>query len=85
MEKLKVVIYMNRSQDGTVYPGLSDMSQYGWVLLGTEEVEVTVPVVDEAQVRIDALNKQDAAIKAEAKAKRLAIDEEIKKLKESQK
>ena len=61
----------------------ADMSEYGYLLIGTVDVEVDYELPDDfnfTQLEIDNLKKEKKRIQAEANKKLVAIDEKIQSL-----
>lgn len=44
---------------------VDDMSQFGWVLLGTQTVEVTIPDTDPVEAELKSIAREKDAMKAE--------------------
>lgn len=58
----------------------SDMAEYGYAVLGTEEITLAVPQIDPRAQFIDALEKKAESIKAETQVKLNRISDEIRRL-----
>lgn len=82
LETMKVKIYIQVSPHTNEPQAFtSDMSEYGYIPLGTDEVIVAVPQTDRALAEIEMLEKTAGKIKAETHAKIKAIDDRIRLLK----
>jgi hypothetical protein len=84
MERIKVKLFIHKSTLGDITPCTSDMSTFGWPLLGVVDVEVPVPEVDFVAAEIEALKTQADEIMGEAKKKAGDIQVKIQSLKGKQ-
>lgn len=80
-ETVKVLVYIQVNQlSGEVSALTCDMSQYGYTLLGIQEVEVPVPQVNVVEKEVESLHKQADTIRADAHVKLKAIEDRINSL-----
>lgn len=77
--KANLFIHVNH-HDGAALAATCDMSQYGYTLLGTHEVEVPVPQVNVVEKEVESLNRQATALRAETHIKLKAIEDRINSL-----
>jgi len=80
-ETVKVTLYINRSpHDKSLFVSTSDMSEYGYILLGTDTAIITIPDVDIVQAEIDMLNRQTARVREEFGRQLAILDRRISEL-----
>lgn len=83
MKTVKTTLFIHKGFDGKPMIATNDMKSFGYALLGTYEVEVPIPEINEDEVveaEIDALYEQAGTIEAEALDKVLVLREKAKKL-----
>tara|TARA_R110000782_G_scaffold80849_3_gene160009 strand:+ start:718 stop:999 length:282 start_codon:yes stop_codon:yes gene_type:complete len=63
-----------------------DMSSFGWVLLGTREVEISMPSsdVDTTEAEIIALNAKARKVKDDSTIEVAALNRQVKQLRNKQ-
>jgi len=80
-ETVKVTLHIHHSSyDNEPYVSTSDMSEYGYILLGTDTVTITIPDVDIVQAEIDMLNRQTVKVREEFGRQLAILDRRISEL-----
>jgi len=77
MRTIKTQLFIHNGFDDKPFIATDNMRSYGFVLLGTHDVEVPVPEVDFFEAEIESLKEQAA----EALDKALALQKKAEKLK----
>ena len=78
METIKVELYIHKTSTGEINATTSDMSIYGWTLLGRTTVEAEVPEVDHKAALIASLKGRAYAVMLKARLEERDIDRQIK-------
>ena len=80
-ETVKVTLHIHHSPHGNEpYVSTSDMSEYGYILMGTDTVIITIPDVDIVQAEIDMLNRQAVKVREEFGRQLAILDRRISEL-----
>ena len=82
MKTIKVELFIHKTATGEIQAATSDMSIYGWTLLGRKTITTQVPQVDEIEAEIEALAAQENRIIEEANNKTFDIREKIQSLRD---
>jgi len=74
-ETLEVELMIHINPYGAYKAFLSDMSEYGYVLLGSQVVTVGIPDKDPVEAEVEMLNKKEASLIKEHLAQLHAIQQ----------
>lgn len=76
-------LYIVKSEYGGPMITVCDMSEYGYVTLGTHEITLDVPQISQTDLvlkQVDVLKTEKQRLQAETQVKLNALDEKIQKL-----
>ena len=74
-------LYISQSQWGDVSITACDMTEHGYITLGTETITLDVPQdININQIKIDNLKEQKQKLLAETEVKLNTLEEDIQKL-----
>jgi len=86
MKTKLVTLYIWKAGSTEPVVSCEDMSSFGWVLLGTREVEISMPSsdVDTTEAEINALKAKARKIKDDSTIEVAALNRQVKQLRNKQ-
>lgn len=82
-EKIKVKLYFHINELGQKIGCTSDMSLFGWPMMGTKEIEVDFPEGDMVKAEAEALRAKAINVEAGAQSKAVELRNEADRLEAS--
>lgn len=82
MKTINVELFIHKTVTGEIQAVTSDMSNYGWPLLGRKTLTIQVPKVDEIEAEIEVLSAQENRVIEEANSRTFDIREKIQSLRD---
>ena len=78
--EVKIYIHLSKYKEGELDAMTTDMSKYGYILLGTDTVTVTVPKTDPVEAEINMLEACAQEVRDEYFQKITPIEQRIREL-----